>query len=575
VDELEDDPDRQRRRLEARSMATDAQVESYGRAQGISREEIAEVRSRGPKTDDQGNYVQTQASEVKVPTRSRQTYQTPAKVGAQYEGEDEHNLPFRQAYTNRGVEVRTPMYEGEEQEKRRLEVSQVTDESGQTRTRLTRRDSPEGVDTTQATGGRFAGSHGGSEIFVMDKQGRMYGEDPKVSRRPDGTLIDPHHSSLAHGEDVMAAGEIRVEGGIVREVTDVSGHYKPTPAQMADAVNEMEAQGVPMIDPETQKRAKVRIESERFAGKGRSREMSFETFSQTGGNLRQVERKEGTVAEIDDISGLKAARGKLAEAVEAREEAQEEVDAAEAALRESQEGLARCGGVMQDGWQRAVRRDTDRAAKAQERLEQAEEKVAVAQAALEQLETPDPKALLAEAKRRAADERFRKEAARMAPLADLVEADAEPRRPGPGQVVIGEYTELRDPDAQDSDDDDSDDDDDDDFFDDDSDEEDDDSDEDDDDSDEDDDDSDEDEDEGSPQASRSRRGTPATITSYTVDSNSGERTYEHQSRGPRAERAPAGARADASGGSPPPGEDQDLTYTYTTPEGLKPQDAKE
>lgn len=37
-----------------------------------------------------------------------------------------------------------------------------------------------------------------------------------------------HHSSFLSGKKVAAAGEIKIEKGIIKLVTDESGHYKPS-----------------------------------------------------------------------------------------------------------------------------------------------------------------------------------------------------------------------------------------------------------------------------------------------------------------------------------------------------------
>ncbi|WP_128330261.1 hypothetical protein [Apibacter sp. HY039] len=36
-----------------------------------------------------------------------------------------------------------------------------------------------------------------------------------------------HHSSLVAGEEVAAAGEIIIENGIIKMITNKSGHYLP------------------------------------------------------------------------------------------------------------------------------------------------------------------------------------------------------------------------------------------------------------------------------------------------------------------------------------------------------------
>lgn len=301
------------RRAEGRASATDQYSKGYGKLSGISREEIAEIRSRGPKRGDDGEYVPTTQSEPAVPSRSRETYQAPAKLGKPFATEEHEKGEWRRNYP---VEVRTEYRRGEDQEAIKLgvdEVAEVTDAGAKPTKRLTRSDAPLGVDTSGAEGGTYGGSEAGHEIFAMDTKGDIYATDPKLKRNAQGRpVLEPdasgrpvlkktHHSSLVHGEDVIGAGEIEVKKGIVTDVTDLSGHYLPSPAQMADTVSEMEAQGVPMIDPDTQKRATVKLKGHQKAT-GKKTEMTFETFSQTGGNVEQIQRKQRVTDELEGVA---------------------------------------------------------------------------------------------------------------------------------------------------------------------------------------------------------------------------------------------------------------------------------
>jgi hypothetical protein len=64
-------------------------------------------------------------------------------------------------------------------------------------------------------------------IFVMDTHGNLY------ATVPEWALI--HHSSLIAGENVVGAGDMIVDNGELRWMSDRSGHYKPTP-EMNDLV---------------------------------------------------------------------------------------------------------------------------------------------------------------------------------------------------------------------------------------------------------------------------------------------------------------------------------------------------
>jgi hypothetical protein len=61
-------------------------------------------------------------------------------------------------------------------------------------------------------------------IYVMSKNGKIYVADEKKESQKYGKF---HHSSFLAGEPVAAAGELKISGGIITELTDKSGHYKP------------------------------------------------------------------------------------------------------------------------------------------------------------------------------------------------------------------------------------------------------------------------------------------------------------------------------------------------------------
>ena len=82
--------------------------------------------------------------------------------------------------------------------------------------------------TSKASGPGFA-------IFVMDRDGVLYAGGHKVG------LF--HHSSFLGGKKAAAAGEIRVEGGRLKEVTAKSGHYMPTPENTRVFVEELARAG--------------------------------------------------------------------------------------------------------------------------------------------------------------------------------------------------------------------------------------------------------------------------------------------------------------------------------------------
>ena len=80
---------------------------------------------------------------------------------------------------------------------------------------------------------------GGAAMFIMDRNGDLF-----VSmHEEDGKF---QHSSLAAGEPLAMAGEIRVERGRITYINNASGHYKPSKTQMSQFINRLRDAGVPL-----------------------------------------------------------------------------------------------------------------------------------------------------------------------------------------------------------------------------------------------------------------------------------------------------------------------------------------
>lgn len=90
-------------------------------------------------------------------------------------------------------------------------------------------------DTRDAT---VSGEKTGRAIYVMDHDGNLY-----LSNQAG--IADFQHTSFLAGQPVAAAGTIRVEDGVVTEITRSSGHYRPGPEFLDQAVAELHARGVP------------------------------------------------------------------------------------------------------------------------------------------------------------------------------------------------------------------------------------------------------------------------------------------------------------------------------------------
>ena len=71
----------------------------------------------------------------------------------------------------------------------------------------------------------------GWAIYVMDPDGKMYAHNHKVGRF--------HHSSFLAGSEAAGAGEIKVENGVIKVISNKSGHYQPSPIQLVQTLQEV------------------------------------------------------------------------------------------------------------------------------------------------------------------------------------------------------------------------------------------------------------------------------------------------------------------------------------------------
>jgi hypothetical protein len=81
--------------------------------------------------------------------------------------------------------------------------------------------------------------HSGDDraIFIMDKNGNFFASKAHQ-------VGEFHHSSLSAGESVAAAGEMEVEKGILKLISDRSGHYKPDQRFIRQAIACLELMGI-------------------------------------------------------------------------------------------------------------------------------------------------------------------------------------------------------------------------------------------------------------------------------------------------------------------------------------------
>lgn len=87
--------------------------------------------------------------------------------------------------------------------------------------------------------GNAATAHSGDgrAIFVMDENGNFFASKHQA-------VGEFHHSSLAAGQPVAAAGELRVEQGVLQVISDKSGHYKPSSEFTRQALDSLNQNGI-------------------------------------------------------------------------------------------------------------------------------------------------------------------------------------------------------------------------------------------------------------------------------------------------------------------------------------------
>jgi hypothetical protein len=78
----------------------------------------------------------------------------------------------------------------------------------------------------------------GYAIYVMGRTGNIHVSSHMVGHR--------HHSSLLAGTDVAGAGELQVDRGNLRWLSNKSGHYAPSVVHLVQTLHQLQKKGVPM-----------------------------------------------------------------------------------------------------------------------------------------------------------------------------------------------------------------------------------------------------------------------------------------------------------------------------------------
>jgi hypothetical protein len=165
------------------------------------------------------------------------TYGHQAPLMERFRDEDQ---PGNQAWSN-SLRTQTLYPEGEEADAYRMDVQDgrfvLADEYLGDGTAAP-------LDTTEISStALFHGSKPERMIYTMDAEGELAAADPAAEWRAHPGMRF-HHSSLAGGQPVAAAGEIKVRDGQVEAVSDRSGHYEPDLAMTSQMNDRLEAGGV-------------------------------------------------------------------------------------------------------------------------------------------------------------------------------------------------------------------------------------------------------------------------------------------------------------------------------------------
>lgn len=172
-----------------------------------------------------------------------------------------------------------------------------------------------------------ANAPGGRFNFVMDGDGDFTAANTisEFFKDSEGKTNRIHHSSLAQGDAVAAAGELEVVNGHLRTISNNSGHYFPTGEMTFNAVSELQEQGV-LLDttPDAEgypinKPTKVELvgDSEKNTA---NITLTSQQFLQTQGNEEQIRAKAHLNKTIQTMFGNDANDSAVVEWLRLRQE---------------------------------------------------------------------------------------------------------------------------------------------------------------------------------------------------------------------------------------------------------------
>lgn len=237
---------------------------------------------------------------------------TPAsfKRAAKYGEEHEDATTFRPRSTglSPGIHERTRYYDDAERDAHELHA----DEDG-----LLRRASGAVMDTTSAAPTSLVGSDAGRNIFALDHDDRrgqrLYAADARAETdvsaagaeaaklRGERAVVEhTHHSSFTGGQELDAAGDMRVKEGFVQRLSNSSGHYTPDARGNLQALRALEGMGVNLDT--------TKVETKVKQGQDAVRDYRALAVLATGNNHALMDAHDATFAGIDalrDDGGVK------------------------------------------------------------------------------------------------------------------------------------------------------------------------------------------------------------------------------------------------------------------------------
>lgn len=125
-------------------------------------------------------------------------------------------------------------------------------------------------------------------LWTMDRYGNMFVyNDADVWQQTQ--IAQVNHSSMNAGKEVICAGMITVQNGVVTYITNTSGHYKPTDEHMANALAILLEEGLDL--------SRAEILTAQFPGPGAGRAWwvtwRLDLFVQSKGRLGELSREDG------------------------------------------------------------------------------------------------------------------------------------------------------------------------------------------------------------------------------------------------------------------------------------------